>query len=295
MDENGVVIKNKARLVAQGYNQQEGIDYEETFAPIARLEAIRIFLAYAAYRGSRREIALDGFSPPRIDFKVWILKGAGTSQLLIICPDWNPVEMSMRCVIGYEALEVSLSLPQWNPQGDIMVCKGMQKYVVTHRLSTAYHPQTCGKVEVSNRGLKEFLERNHRCKRGLLVDKIDDAIWAFRPLTKHQSGCNSLQAVYGKACIFRSKLEAQSLLGPLKQANYRSSGYQQKDRKPSQNDKTEHGMEKTVQNQGQSPKMPRSPSQSSRSNSHTGAGTEELLLEAIFNPSDGPGKPIVYL
>ncbi|GJY16480.1 retrovirus-related pol polyprotein from transposon TNT 1-94 [Tanacetum coccineum] len=51
MDENGVVIKNKARLVAQGYNQQEGIDYEETFAPVARLEAIRIFLAYAAYMG----------------------------------------------------------------------------------------------------------------------------------------------------------------------------------------------------------------------------------------------------
>ncbi|GJT86683.1 retrovirus-related pol polyprotein from transposon TNT 1-94 [Tanacetum coccineum] len=43
-DETGIVIKNKARLVAQGYNQQEGIDYDETFAPVARLEAIRIFL-----------------------------------------------------------------------------------------------------------------------------------------------------------------------------------------------------------------------------------------------------------
>ncbi|GJT80532.1 retrovirus-related pol polyprotein from transposon TNT 1-94 [Tanacetum coccineum] len=51
MDENGIVIKNKARLVAQGYNQQEGIDYEETFAPVARLEAIKIFLAYTAYIG----------------------------------------------------------------------------------------------------------------------------------------------------------------------------------------------------------------------------------------------------
>ncbi|GKE06831.1 retrovirus-related pol polyprotein from transposon TNT 1-94 [Tanacetum coccineum] len=51
MDENEVVIKNKARLVAQDYNQREGIDYEETFAPVARLEAIRIFLAYAAYMG----------------------------------------------------------------------------------------------------------------------------------------------------------------------------------------------------------------------------------------------------
>ncbi|KAJ9552810.1 LOW QUALITY PROTEIN: hypothetical protein OSB04_016855 [Centaurea solstitialis] len=50
-DENGVVIRNKARLVAQGYCQEEGIDYEETFALVARLEAIRIFLAYAAHRG----------------------------------------------------------------------------------------------------------------------------------------------------------------------------------------------------------------------------------------------------
>ncbi|GKD17971.1 retrovirus-related pol polyprotein from transposon TNT 1-94 [Tanacetum coccineum] len=51
MDENGIFIKNKARVVAQGYNQQEGINYEETFAPVARLKAIRIFLAYAAYMG----------------------------------------------------------------------------------------------------------------------------------------------------------------------------------------------------------------------------------------------------
>ncbi|GJW67428.1 retrovirus-related pol polyprotein from transposon TNT 1-94 [Tanacetum coccineum] len=51
MDENEVAIKNKARLIAQGYNQQVGIDYEETFVPVARLEAIRIFLAYAAYMG----------------------------------------------------------------------------------------------------------------------------------------------------------------------------------------------------------------------------------------------------
>ncbi|GJZ00012.1 retrovirus-related pol polyprotein from transposon TNT 1-94 [Tanacetum coccineum] len=47
LDENGVVSHNKARLVAQGYNQQEGIDYDETYAPIARLESIRILLPYA--------------------------------------------------------------------------------------------------------------------------------------------------------------------------------------------------------------------------------------------------------
>ncbi|GJR12698.1 putative ribonuclease H-like domain-containing protein [Tanacetum coccineum] len=50
-DERGVVVRNKARLVAQGYRQEEGIDYDEVFAPVARIEAIRIFLAFASYMG----------------------------------------------------------------------------------------------------------------------------------------------------------------------------------------------------------------------------------------------------
>nr|GFA53602.1 retrovirus-related Pol polyprotein from transposon TNT 1-94 [Tanacetum cinerariifolium] len=49
-DESNLVIQNKARLVAVGYSQQEGIDYDETFAPVARIEAIRLFLAYAAHK-----------------------------------------------------------------------------------------------------------------------------------------------------------------------------------------------------------------------------------------------------
>nr|GEY90385.1 ribonuclease H-like domain-containing protein [Tanacetum cinerariifolium] len=50
LDERGIVIKNKARLVAQGNTQKEGIDYDEVFAPIARIEAIRLFLAYASFK-----------------------------------------------------------------------------------------------------------------------------------------------------------------------------------------------------------------------------------------------------
>ncbi|GKC36412.1 putative ribonuclease H-like domain-containing protein [Tanacetum coccineum] len=50
-DERGIVVRNKARLVAQGYTQEEGIDYDEVFDPVARIKAIRLFLAYASFMG----------------------------------------------------------------------------------------------------------------------------------------------------------------------------------------------------------------------------------------------------
>jgi len=67
LDENGIVIRNKARLVAKGYNQEEGIDYEETYATVARLEAIRMLLAFASimdfklYQMDVKSAFLNGF------------------------------------------------------------------------------------------------------------------------------------------------------------------------------------------------------------------------------------------
>nr|GEZ80138.1 hypothetical protein [Tanacetum cinerariifolium] len=49
-DERGIVVRNKARLVAQGYTEEEGIDYDEVFAPVVRIEAIRLFIAYALFK-----------------------------------------------------------------------------------------------------------------------------------------------------------------------------------------------------------------------------------------------------
>jgi hypothetical protein len=51
--EKGEVVRNKSRLVAQGFSQKEGVDYEETFALVAHLEAIRILLAFSASKGSK--------------------------------------------------------------------------------------------------------------------------------------------------------------------------------------------------------------------------------------------------
>ena len=50
MDENGIIVINKTRLIAQGFNQEEGIDYEETFAPVVRLEAIRMLFVFACFK-----------------------------------------------------------------------------------------------------------------------------------------------------------------------------------------------------------------------------------------------------
>ena len=51
LDENGEITRNKARLVCKGYAQEEGLDYGETFSPIARMEGVRTLLAYATYKG----------------------------------------------------------------------------------------------------------------------------------------------------------------------------------------------------------------------------------------------------
>nr|GEZ88841.1 reverse transcriptase domain-containing protein [Tanacetum cinerariifolium] len=76
----------------------------------------------------------------------------------------------------------------------------MQKYSVTHRLATPYHPQTSGQVEVSNRGLKRTLERAVGENCASWSDKLDDALWAFCTAYKTYIGCTPYKLVYGKAC-----------------------------------------------------------------------------------------------
>nr|GFA43224.1 reverse transcriptase domain-containing protein [Tanacetum cinerariifolium] len=95
----------------------------------------------------------------------------------------------------------------------------MLKYRDIHRLSTVYHPQISGQVEVSNRGLKRILERTIGKNRASWSDKLDDALWAFRTAYKTPIGCTPYKLMYGKACHLPIELEHKAYWA-LKQANF---------------------------------------------------------------------------
>ncbi|GJT44568.1 retrovirus-related pol polyprotein from transposon TNT 1-94 [Tanacetum coccineum] len=77
-DEDNTVIRNKARLIAKGYRQEEGIDFEESFAPVTRLEAVRIFVAYAAH---------NLFPIYQMDVKTDFLNGPLKEEVYVSQPD----------------------------------------------------------------------------------------------------------------------------------------------------------------------------------------------------------------
>nr|GEU90885.1 reverse transcriptase domain-containing protein [Tanacetum cinerariifolium] len=97
--------------------------------------------------------------------------------------------------------------------------KVMLKYGVTHRLLTAYHPQTSGQVEVLNCGLKRILERTIAENRASWSNKLDNALWAFRTAFKTPIGCTPYKLVYRKACHLPIKLEHKAYWA-LKHCNF---------------------------------------------------------------------------
>nr|GEY93311.1 reverse transcriptase domain-containing protein [Tanacetum cinerariifolium] len=85
--------------------------------------------------------------------------------------------------------------------------KVMLRYGVAHRLSTTYHPQTSGQVEVLNRGLKRILKRTIGENRASWSKKLEDASWAFRTAYKTPIGCTPYKLVYGISCHLPIELE----------------------------------------------------------------------------------------
>ncbi|GJV72371.1 retrovirus-related pol polyprotein from transposon TNT 1-94 [Tanacetum coccineum] len=103
-DESSLVIRNKARLVAVGYCQQEGIDYDETFAPVARIEAIRLFLAYAAHKD---------FTVFQMDVKTAFLNGILKEEVYVGQPPGKPNEHHVSRQRIFRYLKGTINLGLW--------------------------------------------------------------------------------------------------------------------------------------------------------------------------------------
>ncbi|GKA01222.1 reverse transcriptase domain-containing protein [Tanacetum coccineum] len=145
----------------------------------------------------------------------WVeAKGAPTPMTPIVFQNF----LNLLSLDSFGALVAIISVAE-TPFCNDQFAKVMLKYGVTHRLSTAYHPQTSGQVEVSNRGLKRILKRTVGENCTSWSDKLDDALWAFRTAYKTPIGCTPYKLVYGKACHLPIELEHKAYWA-LKHTNF---------------------------------------------------------------------------
>nr|GEV21604.1 hypothetical protein [Tanacetum cinerariifolium] len=242
--EENTVIRNKSRLVAKGYAQKEGIDFEESFAPVARLEAVRLFIAYAAHKSFtiyqmdvktsflygplKEEVYVnqpDGFVDPYHHDKVYRLKKAlyGLKQSPRA---WSDELSTLLVSKGFSKGSIDPTLFITKHRGDILL---VQIYVddiifgsMNPKLSKQFEKLMHSKFEMSMMGELKFLLgiQIHQSPRGIFINQ---AKYAQEILIKHgMTSCDSvgtpmatkhLDANFSRTLVDQTKY--QSMVGAL--------------------------------------------------------------------------------
>ncbi|GJT81336.1 retrovirus-related pol polyprotein from transposon TNT 1-94 [Tanacetum coccineum] len=239
-DEDQTVIRNKARLVAKGYAQEEGIDFEESFAPVARLEAVRIFVAYAAHKS---------FPIYQMDVKTAFLNGPLKEEVYVAQPDGfvDPDHPDKVYRLRKALYGLKQAPRAWYDElSKFLISKGFTKGIIDPTLFTIKYGEDIllvqiyvddiifgstnpkfskrfeklmhGRFEMSLMGeMKFFLGLQiHQSPRGIFINQ---AKYTLEILKKH--GMEKGQSI-GTPMATKPKLDADLSGEPVDQTDYRS-------------------------------------------------------------------------
>ncbi|GKB11746.1 reverse transcriptase domain-containing protein [Tanacetum coccineum] len=218
-NESGRVLKNKARLVGQGFKQEEGIDFEESFTPVARIEAIRIFVANAAHKN---------MTIYQMDVKMAFLNGELKEEVYVSQPE-GFVDQDYPSHV-YKLKKALYGLKQAPRAWYDM----LSSFLISQQFSK-------GAVDLT-------LFTRHARKDILLVQiYVDDIIFASSNTAMCDEFANQMNnkfkmSMMGKMSFFR-------ITNISKSQRHLGNGYPRKGQNQSQNDKTEHENGKTVRSQ----------------------------------------------
>ncbi|GJW02378.1 putative ribonuclease H-like domain-containing protein [Tanacetum coccineum] len=163
-DERGIVIRNKARLAAQGHRQEEGIDYEEVFAPVARIETIRLFLAYASFMAFK-----DVDHPDKVYKVVKALYGLHQAPRA-----WYETLANYLLCNGFKRGKIDQTLFIKKQKGDILLIQVNVDYIIfgftNKELCTRFEKLMKDKFQMSSMGELTFF-------LGLQVQQKEDGIF----------------------------------------------------------------------------------------------------------------------
>nr|GEV22787.1 hypothetical protein [Tanacetum cinerariifolium] len=188
-DKRGIVIKNKARLVAQGHTQEEGIDYKEVFAPVARIEAIRLFLAYASF---------IGFTVYQMDVKSTFLYGTIDEEVYVMQPPgFQDPEFPDKVYKVEKAMYGLHQAPRAWRRGDFILA---QVYVDDIIFGSA-NPQLCREFEALMHDKPDIMFAVCACARHQVTPK-ECHLYAVKRIFRYLKGHPKLGLWYPKESPF---------------------------------------------------------------------------------------------